>query len=257
MRRIRARSSRHAPRSSAKPARPARPARVRPSTISSSSSGPESHSSTPPQRSVVHILLRQRHLHRQHVPRGRAPSRRPAGARGSRSSHPHLRERPASAPPRTRRGRSAAGSCRRSRPARSPSAASSGRFRSVAFTTLNIVVFTPMPSARVRTATAVKPGFRMRRRKAYRTSLRKVSIVMPAPNGTLMRRKQPHSVDCRHCGAGLPPCFGRHPSQRGRKRTAQPPRTTMRPDYDARGFDRRLARFSPGVHLSCHCTERF
>jgi len=59
--------------------------------------------------------------------------------------------------------------------------------RSVAFTTLNIVVFAPMPSARVNTATVANPGLRIHMRTAYRASLRIVS--MPAHLTCVVRRR--------------------------------------------------------------------
>src|SRR2546428_201792 len=58
---------------------------------------------------------------------------------------------------------------------------------SVAFTTLNIVVFAPMPSARVNTDTVANPGLRIHMRTANRTSLRKVSI--PAHVRPFVRRR--------------------------------------------------------------------
>src|SRR5215469_8096882 len=53
----------------------------------------------------------------------------------------------------------------------------SGRSKT-AFTTLKMAVFAPMPSASVRTVTAVKPGFFPSMRAAYRRSCQMVSIFI-------------------------------------------------------------------------------
>src|SRR5271154_3858268 len=49
--------------------------------------------------------------------------------------------------------------------------------KSTAFTTLKIVVVAPIPSARVRMATAAKPGLFASIRSPYRTSCHSVCIV--------------------------------------------------------------------------------
>ena len=54
-------------------------------------------------------------------------------------------------------------------------------FNNTASTTEKIAVFAPIPNARVRTATVVKPGDCRKLRKAYRTSWSKASIETSAP----------------------------------------------------------------------------
>src|SRR5215212_5324342 len=49
----------------------------------------------------------------------------------------------------------------------------------VAFATLKMVVLAPMPSARVRMAIAVNPGFLVHSRTAYRTSIHTLPIRSP------------------------------------------------------------------------------
>ena len=52
-------------------------------------------------------------------------------------------------------------------------------------TTEKIAVLAPMPSARARTATMVKPGLLIRTRKEWRMSARSVSIVAYTENGAI------------------------------------------------------------------------
>jgi hypothetical protein len=54
--------------------------------------------------------------------------------------------------------------------------------RRAAFTTLKIAVLAPMPSARVRTAMMVKPGFLYSTRAPYRTSCDRASRLLPEPS---------------------------------------------------------------------------
>src|SRR5262245_41583516 len=51
--------------------------------------------------------------------------------------------------------------------------------KSVAFTTLNIVVLAPMPSVSVSKAVPAKPGCRIHNRTAYRTSAHTLFISIP------------------------------------------------------------------------------
>src|SRR5579859_1022561 len=66
-----------------------------------------------------------------------------------------------------------------------------------------MAVLAPMPSARVRTATTVKPGLRRKRRKAWRRSRRRLVILIPQHDKTSETSKG--SVGCeilRMMGAG-------------------------------------------------------
>ena len=115
--------------------------------------------------------------------RTRPSSRRPRSSPGSRAGW-------------ARSAASSATAATSGRPAPAGSARDrAGRRGCVASMTLNIDVFTPMPRARVRTATAVKPGVLPRRRSPYRTSRQSRSIAWRTPSGF---------VDASHLPRGHP-----------------------------------------------------
>ena len=151
-------------------------------------------------RDVVRGLERAAEERRHARPRRRS-SRSPSGPRaawarrapsaavpGSCSAFPRARRTPGSArgsrgrPDRTsrRRAGSACGrSARKARGVRAPrTAADAG---STASATLQSAVAPPRPSPRVRTARAVKPGRRARRRAAWATSCHAPVIRVPLP----------------------------------------------------------------------------